>query len=204
MATITPPPLPTADRDLSNVPLKDRLEDGDVIDQPVAQPNRDLITGEKGSHPVGVGVGAATAGIVGGVIGSAVPVLGTAIGIAVGTAVGAVIGGFAGKGAAETLFPTEEEQYWRTNYIDRPYYDRANPFTFDQDYLAAYRFGYINSYAYGTLSFEEVEPQLQQAWEQSRDSSRLSWDQARSAAQDAWHRSRSNQVAADRATERPE
>ena len=174
----------------------------DVVDRtPMPQPNRDAITGERGSHPVGVGVGAVTAGVVGGVIGSAVPILGTAIGVAVGTAVGAVIGGFAGKGAAETLFPTDEESYWRTNFVDRPYYDAGGDYTFDQDYLAAYRFGYVNSYAYGTMSFADVEPQLKDAWEHSRDASRLTWDNARAAASDAWHRARANQVAAERITD---
>ena len=168
---------------------------------PHPQPNRDAITGERGSHPLGVGVGAATAGVVGGVIGSAVPILGTAIGVAVGTAVGALIGGFAGKGAAETLFPTEEESFWRNSYVDRPYYDAGGDFTFDQDYLAAYRFGYVNSYAYGAQAFDDAEPQLKDAWEHSRDASRLSWDDARGAANDAWHRARANQAAADRATD---
>lgn len=178
----------------------DRLDEADVVSDAVGgpSPNRDPISGAKGAHPIGVGVGAATAGVVGGVIGSAVPVVGTAIGVAVGTAVGAVIGGFAGKGAAETLFPTGEAEYWREAHVERPYYDRSNQYTFDQDYLAAYRFGYINSYAYGTLSFEEVEPQLQQAWSESRDASRLNWEQAREAASDAWQRARSNQAAAER------
>jgi hypothetical protein len=181
------------------------LTDDEVIEpMPLPQANRDPISGARGSHPVGVGVGAMTAGVVGGVVGSAVPLLGTAIGVAVGTAVGAVIGGFAGKGAAETLFPTEEESFWRSSYIDRPYYDHSSDFTFDQDYLAAYRFGYVNAYAYGTMDFEDVEPQLREAWESSRDASRLAWDQARAAANDAWHRARANQAAADRVTEASE
>ena len=159
--------------------------------------NPDPITGSAGAHPIGVGVGAATAGVVGGVIGSAVPIVGTAIGIAVGTAVGAVIGGIAGKGAAETLFPTEEQDFWRSTHVDRPYVDSSASLNFDQDYLAAYRFGYVSSYAYGSMSFEDVEPQLKTAWEQSRDGSRLSWPQARDATRDAWLRSRAGQRHAD-------
>lgn len=186
-----PHAAPAADR------TAERVANAQDIDRPVQSANRDPITGAKGSHPFGVGVGAATAGVVGGVIGSAVPIVGTTIGVAVGTAVGAVIGGFAGKGAAETLFPTAEEAYWREAYVDRPYYDAGTSYTFDQDYLAAYRFGYINSYAYGTLNFEEVEPQLHDTWDQSRESSRLNWDQAREAARDAWYRARSNQAAAE-------
>lgn len=163
------------------------LDEDDVVQPP--RPNRDPITGTRGAHPMGVGFGAATAGAVGGVIGSAVPVVGTAIGVAVGAAVGAVVGGYAGKGAAEVLFPTEEEAYWREQHDAS--LDEDDPrYTFDQDYLAAYRFGYINSYAFGDLAFDEVEPQLQQAWTDSRDASRLSWTEARDPARQAWNRAR--------------
>ncbi len=174
----------------------DTLDLTDVVEEPVPQPNRDPITGTRGAHPVGVGVGAATAGAVGGVIGSAIPVVGTAIGVAVGTAVGAVVGGFAGKGAAEALFPTEEAEYWRKQHDD----DHAEvaPYTFDQDYLAAYRFGYINAYAYDGRTFDEVDTELQRAWDDSRDASRLTWPDARKPARRAWDKARVNQK---RATE---
>lgn len=168
----------------------DVLEKSDLVDGP--RPNRDPITGTRGAHPMGVGVGAATAGAVGGVIGSAIPVIGTAIGVAVGTAVGAVVGGFAGKGAAEALFPTEEESYWREQHSSAAENELGAPYTFDQDYLAAYRFGYINSHAYDTQSFEDVESQMQAAWEASRDGSRLTWPDARNAVRLAWERARVN------------
>lgn len=174
----------------------DTLELADVIDEPVPQPNRDPITGTRGAHPMAVGVGAATAGAVGGVIGSAIPVVGTAIGVAVGTAVGAVVGGFAGKGAAEVLFPTEEADYWRTQH-ETASTERA-PYSFDQDYLAAYRFGYINSHAFGETAFPEAERELQRTWEDSRDGSRLTWGEAREAVQLAWEKARANR---DRANE---
>ena len=164
---------------------------------PASQPNRDPITGVHGAHPVGVGVGAATAGVVGGVIGSAIPIVGTAVGIAVGTAVGAVIGGYAGKGAAETLFPTDEADFWRLRHRDRPYYDDASGLDFEQDYLAAYRFGYVSAYAYPSETFDAVEAKLRQAWTESNDASRLDWANAREAARDAWDRSRQKQAAAD-------
>ncbi len=169
----------------------DTLDTTDLVSE--STPNRDPITGTRGAHPMGVGVGAATAGVVGGVIGSAVPVVGTAIGVAVGTAIGAVVGGFAGKGAAEVLFPTEEADYWREQYdasVDASVDEDHRQYSFDHDYLAAYRFGYINSYAYGTQSFAEVESQMQSAWEQSRDGSRLDWSEAREPAKQAWERAR--------------
>lgn len=173
----------------------DVLDSSDIVSD--ERPNRDPITGSRGAHPMGVGVGAATAGAVGGVIGSAIPVVGTAIGVAVGTAVGAVVGGFAGKGAAEVLFPTEEEAYWREKHAGQAEHALGAPYTFDQDYLAAYRFGYINSYAYGLKDFAEVEDEMHAAWEESRDASRLSWRDAREPALMAWNRARASRQRAD-------
>ncbi len=65
--------------------------------------NRDPLTGEPGSHPVGTGVGALGAGAAGGAIGA----VGGPIGAGIGAAVGAVIGGLGGKAAAEHFDPTE-------------------------------------------------------------------------------------------------
>ena len=59
-----------------------------------------------GSHPVGVGAGAASAGAAGAALGAAV---GGPIGAVVGAAVGAVAGGLWGKAAAEAVNPTIED-----------------------------------------------------------------------------------------------
>ena len=67
--------------------------------------NRDPLSGEKGAHPVGVGLGAAGAGAAGAAIGSVVGPAGTAAGAVVGAVVGAVAGGLAGKGVAEAIDP---------------------------------------------------------------------------------------------------
>lgn len=184
------------------MPPNHSTPDDDAVDvEPTPQANLDPISGARGSHPLGVGVGAATAGVVGGVIGSAIPVVGTAIGIALGTAVGAVIGGYAGKGAAETLFPTEEADFWRASHIDRPYFDHRDDFDFEQDYLAAYRFGYVSAYAYPSQTFDNVESTLGQTWAESNDASRLEWTKAKDAARDAWHRARTKQALADHVTD---
>src|SRR6188508_1869721 len=74
--------------------------------------NRDPITGEPGSHPVGTGVGAAGGGAAGAAIGS----VGGPVGTAVGAVIGAVAGGLAGKGVAEAIDPTAENAYWEKNY----------------------------------------------------------------------------------------
>lgn len=66
--------------------------------EPAATDSPDPITGEPGAHPVGVGVGALSAGVAGAAIGS----IGGPIGVLIGAAIGAVAGGLAGKEVAAT------------------------------------------------------------------------------------------------------
>src|SRR5688500_15340546 len=88
--------------------------------------NRDPITGEPRSHPVGTGVGAVAGGAVGAAAGAATgAAMGTTagpIGTGVGAVVGAVAGGLAGHGAAEALNPTTSAGEGR--YIDYTVVDR--------------------------------------------------------------------------------
>ncbi len=68
--------------------------------------NRDPLTGESGSHPVGTGLGAVVGALVAGAtVGMAAGPLGTVV----GGAVGAVAGGLAGNAAEETINPTLED-----------------------------------------------------------------------------------------------
>src|SRR5215212_2476646 len=84
-----------------------------------ADENRDPISGARGSHPVGTGVGAVAGGAAtGAAVGSVAGPVGTAAGV-VG---GAVVGGLAGKGVAEAVNPTAEREYWNQNYNREPYY----------------------------------------------------------------------------------
>lgn len=82
-----------------------------------ADANRDPITGEPGAHPVGTGIGAASAGAVGAAVGA----VGGPVGSVIGAAIGSVVGGLVGKSAAEAVNPTVEDDYWRENYTSRPY-----------------------------------------------------------------------------------
>ena len=90
--------------------------------------NRDPISGEAGSHPVGTGVGAVAGGAAGAAAGAATgAAVGTAgagpIGTGIGAAVGAIVGGMAGHGTAEGLNPTNEPGEGR--YIDYTVVDRS-------------------------------------------------------------------------------
>jgi uncharacterized protein (TIGR02271 family) len=150
--------------------------------------NRDPITKQPGSHPVGTGIGAAAGGVAGGAaagaaMGSAAGPVGTGIGIVAG----AVVGGLAGKGIAEKIDPTAEDAYWREQYKREPYYDSSFGY---EDYQGAYRTGYEGYRRLGGQgkSYEDAEPQLRQDYEREAGRSRLSWEKARPAVQAAWRR----------------
>jgi hypothetical protein len=139
--------------------------------------NRDPLSGEVGAHPIGVGLGAAAAGM--------------AFGAAVGAAVGAIAGGLAGKGVAEAIEPTAEDAYWRANYASRAY---ATPRDADDEWGPAYAYGVAhynrNVATHPGASFEELEPEMERGWEEARGQSSMEWTRARLAAYDAWQNAR--------------
>ncbi len=154
-----------------------------TVDETVANPNRDPITGTPGAHPVGVGVG----GVVGGAaVGAAAGSVLGPIGTLIGAAVGVVAGGAVGKGVAEKLDPTVEADYWRAAHKHRPYYDPAKDF--DRDYASVYGYGLQAREAEPGRSWEEREAELEREWPRNRGTSTLEWEQARPAARDAWER----------------
>lgn len=169
-----------------NVNDKDRDHNiHDVNDHHDDDANRDPISGETGAHPVGTGIGAAGVGAAATAVGAA---LGGPVGGVVGAVAGSVIGGLAGKGAAEAINPTEEDEYWRNNYTSRPYY--TNDYTYE-DYQPAYRTGYegYGRYYGSGRSFDEVEPELKSHYHDNYRDSKLGWDdKAKMAARDAWHK----------------
>src|SRR5688572_9669341 len=99
-----------ANHDWSNDMVKHKDESFEDNRKRDSEPdaNRDPITGTPGAHPLGVGAGAAT----GGMAGAAVGAIGGPIGAGIGAAVGAVAGGLIGKGAAQAVNPTVEDEYW--------------------------------------------------------------------------------------------
>ena len=143
--------------------------------------NRDPITGTPGAHPVGTGVGAAA----GGAAGAAAGAVGGPLGMAAGAVIGAVVGGLAGKGVAEGINPTEEDAYWRDQYVRESYYVKDH--TYD-DYAPAYRTGYEARTRYTGRAFDEIEPELEREYSAHRGPSPLAWDRARHAARAAWDR----------------
>lgn len=145
--------------------------------------NRDPISGTPGAHPVGVGTGAAA----GGMAGAAVGAIGGPVGAGIGAAVGAVAGGLIGKGAAEAVNPTLEDEYWRENYATRQYVDPEADY---EQYQPAYQYGWESYGQHGAQgrAFDEVETDLERDWDSRRRESGLDWDRAKPAVRDAWDR----------------
>jgi hypothetical protein len=157
-----------------------KRKDADRLDR--ADENRDPITGARGAHPVGTGLGAAAGGAAtGAAIGSVAGPVGTAAGIVAG----AVVGGLAGKGIAEKVNPTVEREYWSQNYRNEPYYKEGRRF---EDYEGAYRTGYEGYARYGDRTWDEAKADLQRDYETNRGTSELTWDEASAATRAAWER----------------
>jgi hypothetical protein len=146
-----------------------------------ASENRDPITGAPGAHPVGTGIGAAVGGAA---TGAAVGTVAGPAGTLAGAAVGAILGGWVGKAVAEGVDPTAEDEYWRDNYLSRPYAVNGRY----EDYGPAYRYG-VNVYrSFPDRSFDSMEPELSRHWPQSSEGSTLDWERAKHATRDAWDR----------------
>lgn len=145
--------------------------------------NEDIITGEKGSHPVGTAVGASSAGIISTIAGAGVA---GPLGAVVGAVVGSSLGGMIGHEAAEYVNPTYDaiEPQLKQSFTSRPY---ANGRTYD-DYRSAYAFGAAERARYVGRSWDDsLENELRQRWETSKDSSNLAYLDARDAIRDSWH-----------------
>jgi hypothetical protein len=146
--------------------------------------NRDPITQEPGSHPVGTGIGSAAAAGAGAAIGA---VVGGPIGAVVGGAIGAVAGGAAGHAAGEAVNPTVEDAYWSKTFRTRPYYREGQTYA---DYQPAYRYGWEAGARpeYKGRRFQEIEGDLEKGWEKVEGSTARTWAQSKDVARDAWAR----------------
>jgi phage tail tape-measure protein len=149
--------------------------------------NRDPLTGEPGSHPIGTGVGSAGGAAAGAAVGGAV---GGPVGAVVGGAIGAVAGGAAGHAAGEALDPTVENRYWKENFRNRPYYKAGREY---DEYEPAYRYGWESATRPENRDrkFDEVEKDLERGWDKTKGNVKQGWYEVREATRDAYDRVRS-------------
>lgn len=159
--------------------------------------NRDPITGEPGSHPLGTGLGSAS----GAAAGAAIGALGGPVGMAVGGVIGAVAGGVVGHEVAEGLDPTAEDAYWNEQHRKEPYYEADYDFN---DYRPAYRMGYDQYARNPGVSFDSTEASLSDKWnDEYRGRSRLEWEKARDAMRAGWERLENRQSPSSRPDHKP-
>ena len=145
--------------------------------------NPDPLTGEPGSHPVGTGVGAASGGLTGAAIGAAV---GGPVGAAIGAVVGGVAGAYGGRGVAEAINPTEEDNYWRENH-EKQEWAQGDAASFDH-YHPAYKTGYEGVMKYAGKDYHQIETDLARDYQKNDANPAIPWDRARPAVRAAWHR----------------
>lgn len=86
-----------------------------------------------------------------------------------------------------TLDWTTEDEYWRKNYVSRPYVGQ------DRDYelwRPGYRYGFESAQQYGDRQWQEVEPDLRSGWDryEHRGNQRTTWEQIKHAVRDGWDR----------------
>ena len=147
-----------------------------------ANTNPDPITHEHGSHPVGTGVGAAGGGLAGAAVGAAV---GGPVGAAIGAVVGGVAGAYSGRGVAEAINPTQEEEYWREHHHKQNWADQESTF---EHYRPAYRTGIEGKIKHAGKEYHEIEADLARDYEKNDANPAIPWDRARPAVRAAWDR----------------
>ena len=179
--------------------------------------NPDPITGAPGSHPTGVGIGAAAGGATGVgaamAVGAATGSIAGPIGTAIGIIAGAVVGGYVGKGIGEKVDPTEDVEYWRNEHKNRPYFSKDHDY--DRDLAPAYRYGSTIGLGMGedydrplnttgstsgtaagagagssglSRNYDDHENDIRAGWDKVKGQSSLSYDRARDAIRDAFDR----------------
>jgi phage tail tape-measure protein len=92
--------------------------------------NRDPISGEPGSHPVGTGIGAAGGVTTGAIIGG---IVGGPIGGVIGAAIGGAVGGRTGHEVAEGVNPTDPNATRASGETVSDTIERAIPGDSDRD-----------------------------------------------------------------------
>ncbi len=165
---------------------------------PTPDANPDPITGEEGSHPIGVAAGGTGGAAAGAAIGGAV---GGPVGAVVGAAVGAVAGGLAGKGVAEAVNPTVEEGYWRDEYKNRPYFKKGTDY---DTYHPYYRYGWeaASRPEYQGRTYDDVEKQLETEWPTYRGAAKSDFREYKGATRDAFERASTSLEGVGRETSR--
>lgn len=80
-----------------------------------------------------------------------------------------------------------DDDYYRNEYTNRPYYEAGTPY--DQ-YQPAYEYGHSLSGRHTGRSFDEIEHDISRDWDSHRGRSNLTWERAKHAVREAYERAK--------------
>jgi hypothetical protein len=83
-----------------------------------------------------------------------------------------------------TLDWSTEDEYWRSNFKNRPYAGKHDY----SELQPAYRYGYESSKRYQNRKWEDVENDLRSGWTSYEHRGDSTWERAKGAVRDAWDR----------------
>ena len=78
-----------------------------------------------------------------------------------------------------------EEQYWRTNWNDRPDVTADRGFDY---YRPGYQYGYESANRYRGRDWNDVESDLRSGWDRYEHKGQGTWEHMKDAVRDAWNR----------------
>ena len=134
----------------------------------------------KKDHILGAGSAAVAGGATGAAIGA---VIAGPAGLAAGAVAGGALGAVLGNRAAEAADTRLDLGHFEQIHREMPYFIDGMDWS---DYAPAYRYGLDTYRIRGAQPFADAEPELEQGWGRTRETSRLTWMQARSAVEHAW------------------
>lgn len=90
-------------------------------------------------------------------------------------------------GRSSTLDWTTEDEYWRSNFTNRPYVGTNRDYNYWQP---AYRYGYESAQRYQGRNWNDVENDLRAGWDryEHRGTMRGTWEDIKAAVRDGWDR----------------
>ena len=86
---------------------------------------------------------------------------------------------------SSTLDWTAEDDYWRTNYSNRPYVGSNR--NYDQ-WRPGYRYGWESAQQYRGRNWDDVETNLRSEWDRYEHRGTSTWEQIKDAVRDGWDR----------------
>ncbi len=78
-----------------------------------------------------------------------------------------------------------EDNYWRSNYRSRPYYNNNIDYTNVQP---AYRYGFESYTRFSGRPYNEVESDLKSGWDKARGNTGMYWSDVSGAVKDSYER----------------